>query len=451
MRSAPALLVVALVAALPGPALGNGAFPDSLSIFAPPDRPHEIVLATNFGLLITTDGGLTWRWVCEQAIASLPFLYQMGPAPTDTLYAVSLDGLVVSGDRCAWSRAAFTGDPVQVTDVFPDPSDPMRVLALGRPSAPTSTTTIDALYESRDGGLTFPRILYQAPPTARLESVEVARSDPRVHYLTMTDARPARRLVLRSTDGGAHFEAIDQTAVFGGRVPLIAAVDPEDASRIYFRVLRDNPDDGDALGLSDDGGTTVTIPFTLSTRMSAFLRRSDRALILGTILAGGSISSNGGRTFAPWRNAPRIRALAERSGTIYAAADNFADMFAAGETRDDGATWKPLVRYDQIKSPLTCGPVAAACDPQWPALVALFGIDDPAARKADAGAPRPDTPVRAPATSGCKCSAAGGEPGFHAGAWVGAVVVIAARFVGRRRLMTITDDADDGRPIMEPG
>ena len=31
------------------PALGNGAFPDSQAVITPADRPHEILLATNFG------------------------------------------------------------------------------------------------------------------------------------------------------------------------------------------------------------------------------------------------------------------------------------------------------------------------------------------------------------------------------------------------------------------
>src|SRR5262249_55055616 len=79
MRPTIARMILCAAALLPAPAHPNGAFPDSLSIMLPPDHPHEIVLATNFGLLISEDDGATWHWVCEQAVASLSTLYQMGP------------------------------------------------------------------------------------------------------------------------------------------------------------------------------------------------------------------------------------------------------------------------------------------------------------------------------------------------------------------------------------
>ena len=63
------------------PATADGAFPDSLSVLVPAGHPHEIVLATNFGPLISEDDGATWSWVCEQAIALLVSLYQVGPPP----------------------------------------------------------------------------------------------------------------------------------------------------------------------------------------------------------------------------------------------------------------------------------------------------------------------------------------------------------------------------------
>ena len=43
----------------PSPARANGAFPDAENILTPADRPQEIVLVTNFGLVTSTDGGTT--------------------------------------------------------------------------------------------------------------------------------------------------------------------------------------------------------------------------------------------------------------------------------------------------------------------------------------------------------------------------------------------------------
>src|SRR5262249_11008394 len=56
--------VVSLAAA--SPALANGAFPESYQIVLPADRPQQVILATNFGLIISDDDGATWTWTCEQ-------------------------------------------------------------------------------------------------------------------------------------------------------------------------------------------------------------------------------------------------------------------------------------------------------------------------------------------------------------------------------------------------
>src|SRR6185312_6916921 len=91
--AAGALLLAALLLA-PGTARADGAFPNALAILVPADRPDEIVLGTNFGLVGSEDGGRTWTWSCEQAITSFGRLYQMAPAPTHRLYAVAQGKLV---------------------------------------------------------------------------------------------------------------------------------------------------------------------------------------------------------------------------------------------------------------------------------------------------------------------------------------------------------------------
>ncbi len=44
-----AAAVLALSSLSGGRARADGAFPDSMALFLPADRPHELVLATNFG------------------------------------------------------------------------------------------------------------------------------------------------------------------------------------------------------------------------------------------------------------------------------------------------------------------------------------------------------------------------------------------------------------------
>ena len=56
MRVVGFLAGLALLA-FAGRAAANGAFPDSDAVMVPVDRPQQIMLATNFGLIISDDGG----------------------------------------------------------------------------------------------------------------------------------------------------------------------------------------------------------------------------------------------------------------------------------------------------------------------------------------------------------------------------------------------------------
>src|SRR5205823_2726073 len=70
-------------------ARANGAFPDSESILTPDDRPQQILLVTNFGLISSADNGKTWLWSCEQQGNALGAFYQQTPAPKNRLFTVA--------------------------------------------------------------------------------------------------------------------------------------------------------------------------------------------------------------------------------------------------------------------------------------------------------------------------------------------------------------------------
>src|SRR4051794_585440 len=99
-------------------AYADGAFPDSMGLFLPADKPHELVLATNFGLVISNDDGAHWWLVCEQAIAPSVRAYQLSAAPADTLFAETSIGLAYSSDDgCSWQLATGAAAQVNVLDV----------------------------------------------------------------------------------------------------------------------------------------------------------------------------------------------------------------------------------------------------------------------------------------------------------------------------------------------
>ncbi|MCK6546478.1 hypothetical protein L6R52_11560 [Myxococcota bacterium] len=408
---------LALVGALaPARANANGAFPDSMAIFLPKDAPARVILATNFGLLLTDDDGATWDWVCEQAVAYYVPLYQLGAPPASDLYAITSDGLAVSRDgACTWTLASGLGRSFLVSDAFPSPVEPTRVLSIARA---TTATLTDALHASDDGGRTLGPVIWAAPRGRTIESVEVAASDARVVYLTTTSTgTPRRPLLHRSTDGGHTFTPIALDVV-GARVALIAAIDPSDAAIVYLRVRRAPGETGDQLAIVD--GDTARVALELDTQMSGFLRAASGALYALTL--DRSFVSTDGETFTPFAPGLHLRALAERDAHLYAVADNFRDGFAVGVSTDGGETFRPLLRFDEIRGPLACAHVEDVCEVPWRELKVLFGIDQ--------GPEPPPPPAELP--DACTCVAPRARSPLLALALGLSVVAVARRSRARR-------------------
>src|SRR5262249_32301262 len=142
--------------------------------------PDEFVLATNFGLVISEDGGHTWGWSCETTLNAYGFLYQLGPAPRHRLFVLANDALAYSDDgTCGWQTAGGMLVSQKVADAFADPTNADHVLAIGI----ASTGGLQSVFESMDGGATFGAVIYAAAAGDGVSSVEVARTDPRIVYV----------------------------------------------------------------------------------------------------------------------------------------------------------------------------------------------------------------------------------------------------------------------------
>jgi photosystem II stability/assembly factor-like uncharacterized protein len=349
-------LLAALALLLPAPAArANGAFPGSLRVFAPAGQPEALLLATNFGLISTSNGGRRWDWICEHGDALFASLYELGSGPAPRLYAAGPIGLAVSEDgACSWT-APEQLQAATVTGIFADPgaAGTVWVAARTRDAGPGEGW---ALYLSTDGGASFGPPRYRVPLGATIDSLESARSQPQRLYLTVSHGgQPARVELVRSDDGGATFAAIDVSAATRGDQLRIAAVDPEDPARLYLRVLG-FPDE--RLMISRDGGATLTDALVLARgRLSAFVRRADGSLVAGALsdTEGGSIhvSSDAGRSFQLRSTTIHPGALAERDGVLIASTDSLLDGFALARSVD-AIGWEPIVRYQDVAGTREC-------------------------------------------------------------------------------------------------
>jgi hypothetical protein len=440
--SAAALILGASLAGV-RPARADGAFPDSDSIVVPDALPDEILLGTNFGLVLSVDDGVTWTWSCEQPGNAFGNHYQMGAPTMNRLYAQGRGSttatLAYSDDAgCSWQVAGGGVAGAVVLDAFPDPTDAGRVLALVS-RASDGGMSYEA-WESGDGGATFATRRYATADD--LTGVETARSDPATIYLTLVGASEGGPIpeLARSTDGGATWTLHDLSAGLGTHIVnlRLIAVDPDDAGTVFLRV---GVGGGEQVAVTRDGGATVAPVLTFGAGdVAAFARMPATGdLIVGGIAGVSSVafrSTDGGSTFQPLPTPPHLRALAARGTRLYAVADNYTDGYAIGTSDDEGMTWQPLVSYGGDPNDSTVAVIgsvaaclAAACQSdcltragmgQWAPDVC--GVTSPiadggAVRDATADAPAlrtdaasrdaagRDASVAGHATSGCSCDA----------------------------------------------
>jgi hypothetical protein len=449
-------MLAALLAFAARPARADGAFPDGQSVIVPADRPDEILLATNFGVLTSEDAGATWIWSCEQPVNSYGRLYQMGPAPARRLYAIANGKLVFSDDdACGWQVAGGALGGELCEDAFVDPTDGTRVLAAGLASG--TGGAVYTVFESTDGGATFGQTLYTGAPGDLVTGLEIAASDPMTIDLALSQGTAAAPTLARSSDGGATWQLADLTAALGAGQVRIVAIDPTDADRVWLRWLGAA---GDALVLATNAGATVAVPLSFdSGTLTAFARTET-----GTLLAAGTVagapalfrSTDGGATFAALAAPPHILALAERAGTVYAATDTAYEPFAEATSIDDGTTWQPGLAFVDVAAIAPClkGVCQTDCatrvqQQQWPAAVcaAEVLVSEPTdAAVIDAGPPDAqvvgplrdaavltpsdagDTPRIPP--SGCSCAT---MPGWQSIPWLAAVLLWVPLLSRRRR------------------
>jgi hypothetical protein len=367
VRAARAVALAVLVVAAPAVARADGAFPAGEGVLVPADRPQEIMLVTNFGLVSTEDGGATWTWSCEQDTNALGVLYQLGPAPRRRLFAVANQQVVFSDDAtCSWQIAGGMLAGPSVTDVFPDPVNADRVLAIG------SAAGVYAVFESADGGATFGAMRLQGAAGELVTSVESARSDPRVVYVASMGAGQSPRLA-RTGDGGASWTMNDLTADLGPGLPRIIAVDPADPDTVILRWS--STAGGEAIAVTHDGGTSALKTLSIDHYFTSFTRMPDGALVLSAVAAvspaqksGLFVSHDGAASFQENDAVPGVLAVAQRGGVLYGATDNFGDGYALGASSDEGVTWQPVVRFDQIGSIKACLRSNAQCQASCEAL-----------------------------------------------------------------------------------
>jgi hypothetical protein len=399
------LAIAAAALAHAAPAQADGGFPDPRQILLPVERPQQVIVATNFGLLFSEDSGATWAFSCEQPLAAYAGPYLLTPPPAQRLVAVAPSaGLVYSDDEsCTWQAARGNVASVLPYALAVDPSDSMRVFVVGVPRDDLHGG--ESIYVSHDGGATFGQAIFTAPPEHALLGVLVAPNQPTTLLAALFSGTTRHASLLRSEDQGTTWQVVaDHSETFGENPFDLLAIDPSEPARLFARVLA-SPDE--FLAISDDGGASFRLAASVPGKLNAFLQ-----LESGTLLVAGQSgteavayrSTDRGHTFEPWASAPRVHALAERAGRLYLAADNYLDGYAIGESADEGATIRPLAGFKDVSTVKSCVSAACAKSCAYQAGINLWP-------EAVCGAEAPTEPVL---EAGAKASG-GGEPSNEGG------------------------------------
>jgi hypothetical protein len=457
-RRGAALAAAALAAwtAAPSAALGDGRPPSAVSVARRDGRP-EVLLGTTFGVLLSRDDGCSFRWLCEQSLGyGGGFDPKLAVGPDGSLYVATFEGLRISRDGgCTFTTATAgvpAGQPGALSGIWIDAID---VAANGDVWVATADSgSPNDVYRSRDQGRTF------APMGLRStaiwwKSVKAASQDPHRIYATGYQvagraadgsALPPTAHVRRSDDGGATWIAGSLRGVALATTPVVhvMAVDRDDADVVFLRSAGAAPPSGDRLYRSFDGGASFREVATARDGVFGVVKRGTQVLV--AVGAEGALESHdGGVTFQPIVDAPRLRCLADRGdGSLLGCGANWQpDFFALGRS-SDGHQWRRVTHFADLAGAVSCpdGTVQHdTCEAAlWPALREQFGARGASTCPAPppVAMPRPDAApaqgsAAAPAPAGRAGSRSRGccDGGSGAAGWLAGVLALLLRRRGR--------------------
>jgi MYXO-CTERM domain-containing protein len=358
---------VAFVGVAAGAAVGvqaHGRFPVPNGLVFHPTDPDFMVVRSTRGLLVTSDGGASWHWMClEVAEASSfgredPSFAMMGDG--SLVASTGLQGVVRSDPTwCTWSEAVLSEDMRYfVIDQARHPVLPNTTFVV----TSSGTPTVNGVYRSDDGGHTWAPTREGGIDAVFFESIAVAPSDPDVIYLTAVTFESTTRQghLYVSRDGGESW-ADPSTPIAlheGERLPIIAGVDPTDPDRVFVRIMHDDflfDPPLERLLLSEDGGESFETVHT-APHIRSFAMSTDGMTAWAGDDGDGGLwrSDNAGVDFEAIDASIQVHCLEWHDGRLWMCANDFREGFAVARSDDLGETFTPFFAFDDVQGMHPC-------------------------------------------------------------------------------------------------
>jgi photosystem II stability/assembly factor-like uncharacterized protein len=386
-RFATVALIASAALSITAPARANGRFPQAQTVVTVPGGDGSTAfLRTTFGILVSRDAGKRWRWICERALG---YDGQWDPpiaATRDGRLWVGLEGgLTSTRDGCEVEPAPeLAGETVK--DLTTDARGETLYAITGAPGK-------KSFVWRRSPGKRFERLA--GMDETNFMTIEVAPSLPSRVYVSGQSYSTIRGQIFRSDDGGATLESdvgdggLSSSGLVADGPFFIAAVDPQDPSRLLVRHLHAK---GSDLLSSRDGGKTFKNVLSMTSAMFGFAKSADGK----TYWAGSGLAEHG--IFRSTDRGERFEVVSQHAvlclhsagpGALFVCENPLAlGAPAIAVSRDDGRSVTPLARFTDVEGPVACDvPDARASLCAWPEMQALFTAPPPA-EVVDAGRPR---------------------------------------------------------------
>lgn len=378
-----AISTAATACSLAPTAFANGRFPAANMLVQRPGDPARLALRATFGVVVSSDGGKNWDWICERAMgfggSEDPSIYISG---SGAILVGTFEGMRRSTDGgCHFAHDASW--PQNVVDLTARPAEPDRVYAVtSRFSSTTDAgnSFVSQLFVSNDAGATW-SLRSTLDPSLVVESVEVAPSDPERVYVSalVPDAAHMNGALLESDDDGAHWRAHRVSLGLTEQGLYVAAVDPKNASRVY---LRTSAVDAGRVFATNDAGKTMGGPLLQEKNALSAFALADEG---NTVYAGGfggvwsGASKDDHLTKASSTHVQCLTAI----GSALWSCNPTGEGFVVGKSIDRGAKFAPVLTLSGMRGPLRCASPSDvdSCAADWPALRDLVGGSKPAPGK----------------------------------------------------------------------
>jgi len=430
------------------------------------DKPDDVILSTNRGLIFGNPATGSWTLLCNEALdVSISRPYRTALLPSGRLLVGESIGIRYTDDRGCTVRGLESLAGLSTPDFAQDPTEPKRVFVT------TAGTGQNTVRVSDDEGGTF-RTLLTGSEDDYFANLLVVPSSPVQVYVSLIVLDPMgnyKYALVHSADAGVTWTRSEVVLEDSERDLTLLAANPANPLELLARATNVEPAAGERLMWSRDGGKTFSSPIKLS------------ALRAAAFSSDGQVAYAGGKD-GLWQARDEARTFVQVPATARVSAlDVVGDKLLAGayykgiDAPEDGVgiasasnlEFAPFVNFNQVSQHATCPAPSMAdklCESLWrdwmvenpvlgsgPDAGAGAGTDagtgvDASVAAPDAAGAAPDAGTRPGADSdastsgpdesgGCSCNVGGRTSGQSAanGLGLSLLVLLAMRLFRRRQ------------------